>query len=44
VVEAYLGERYARQRAAEQSRRVPEGDANATQPSAPDDTAKDSQL
>ena len=44
VVEAYLGERYARQRAAEQRQRALEGHENATQPSAPDDAAKDSSL
>jgi branched-chain amino acid transport system ATP-binding protein len=41
VIEAYLGERYARQRAAEQARRGADATHDAAEPPAPDDTWKE---
>jgi branched-chain amino acid transport system ATP-binding protein len=41
VIEAYLGERYARQRAAEQARRASEAERGVPEPPTPDDTWKE---
>jgi branched-chain amino acid transport system ATP-binding protein len=41
VIEAYLGERYARQRAAEQARRAPATESGAAEAPTPDDTWKE---
>lgn len=41
VIEAYLGERYARQRAADQARRAAEAVGGSVQPLSPDDTWKE---